>query len=203
MEKINNLNPDLVLLPGDVIDEDIRPVIKNNLGEILRQIKSRYGVFAITGNHEYIGGVDKAKKYLAEHNLQLLNDNYVLIEDSLYIIGREDRSIRGFTGKTRKSLEEIIADLDKSKPLVIMDHQPVKLDEAEGNNIDLQLSGHTHHGQLWPLNFITMQVYEISMGYKLKGNTHYYVSSGVGTWGPPVRTNSRPEILCINLQFKS
>ncbi len=203
VEKINDLKPDLVLLPGDVIDEDIRPVIKNNLGEILRQIRSVYGVFAITGNHEYIGGVDKAKKYLAEHDLKLLNDDYEEIADSLYIIGREDRSIRGFTGNVRKPLEEIISGLDKSKPLILMDHQPAKLEEAEINKIDLQLSGHTHHGQLWPLNYITRRIYEISMGYKLKGNTHYYVSCGVGTWGPPIRTNSRPEILCITLQFNS
>lgn len=201
VEKINGLNPDLVLLPGDVIDEDIRPVIKNNLGELLRQIKSKYGVYGITGNHEYIGGVVNAKKYLSEHNIKLLDDSLVLIEDSVYIIGREDRSIKGFAGLNRKPLDEILTGADKSKPLILMDHQPVKLIEAEENNIDLQLSGHTHHGQVWPFNFITKRVYEISKGYRKKGKTHYYVSCGVGTWGPPVRTNCRPEIMCINLSF--
>jgi hypothetical protein len=201
VEKINGLNPDLVLLPGDVIDEDIRPVIKNNLGEILRQIKSKYGVYGITGNHEYIGGVVNAKKYLTEHNIKLLNDDYVEIEDSLYLIGREDRSIRGFAGLNRKLLDEILKGANKSKPLILMDHQPVKFIEAEENKIDLQLSGHTHHGQVWPFNFITKRVFEISMGYKKRGDTHYYVSCGVGTWGPPVRTNCRPEVLCIDIGF--
>ena len=82
-----------------------------------------------------------------------------------------------------------------------MDHQPVKLEEAENNGIDLQLSGHTHHGQLWPFNFITKKIYEVSMGYKQKGDTHYYISPGVGTWGPPVRTGNKPEIIQFTLNF--
>jgi hypothetical protein len=83
-----------------------------------------------------------------------------------------------------------------------MDHQPVKLIEAEQNGVDLQLSGHTHHGQLWPFNFITKKVYELSWGYKKSRNTQYYVSCGVGTWGPPVRTGSRPEIIKLIFDFE-
>ncbi|HJY62618.1 MAG TPA: metallophosphoesterase [Ignavibacteria bacterium] len=201
VEKINSLNADIVLLPGDVVDEDIGPVIKQNLGEVLRNIKSRYGVYAVTGNHEYIGGVEPACKYLTEHGIVVLRDSYVNVADSFYIVGREDRSIRGFTGKTRKRLEDIIEGIDKNLPIILMDHQPVKLVEAEKNGVDLQLSGHTHHGQLWPFNFITKKVYELSRGYLNKGNTHYYVSCGVGTWGPPIRTGNRPEIILLNLRF--
>ncbi len=202
VEHINSLNPDLVLLPGDVVDEDIGPVIRNNLGETLRKIQSKYGVFAITGNHEYIGGVEPACKYLAEHGITMLRDTWVKIGDSLYVVGREDISIRGFTGKTRKPLSELMAEVDKSYPVILMDHQPFRLAEAEANGVDLQLSGHTHHGQLWPFNFITKKVYELSWGYKKKGSTHYYVSCGVGTWGPPIRTGNRPEIINIKLQFE-
>ena len=202
VQHINSLNPDLVLLPGDVVDEDIGPVIRNNLGETLRKIRSKYGVFAITGNHEYIGGVEPACKYLAEHGITMLRDTWVKIGDSLYVVGREDISIRGFTGKTRKPLSELMAEVDKSYPVILMDHQPFRLEEAEINGVDLQLSGHTHHGQLWPFNFVTKKVYELSWGYKKKGNTHYYVSCGVGTWGPPIRTGNRPEIINIKLQFE-
>jgi predicted MPP superfamily phosphohydrolase len=202
VQHINSLNPDLVLLPGDVVDEDIGPVIRNNLGETLRKIRSKYGVFAITGNHEYIGGVEPACKYLAEHGITMLRDTWVKIGDSLYVVGREDISIRGFTGKTRKPLSELMAEVDKSYPVILMDHQPFRLAEAEANGVDLQLSGHTHHGQLWPFNFITKKVYELSWGYKKKGSTHYYVSCGVGTWGPPIRTANRPEIINIKLQFE-
>lgn len=201
IKKINSLNPDIVLLPGDVVDEDLRPVIKQNLGETLRKIESKFGVYAITGNHEYIGGVEPACNYLEEHGIRMIRDSYITIDNSIYIIGREDRSIKAFTGKLRKPLKEIITGIDKSNPLILMDHQPIKLDEAVNNGIDLQLSGHTHHGQLWPFNFITKKVYELSRGYKVKGNTQFYVSCGAGTWGPPIRTGHRPEILNLRLSF--
>ena len=196
VEKINSLNADLVLLPGDIVDGDVEPVIKQNLGEVLRTIKSKYGIFGITGNHEYIGGVEPAVKYISEHGIRELRDERIDIA-GITIIGREDRS----AGKNRLSIIELAKGIDPSKPLIIMDHQPFKLDEAVSIGADLQLSGHTHHGQLWPLNFITKMVYELSFGYKKKGNTHIYVSCGAGLWGPPVRLGSRPEIVQIKLKF--
>jgi hypothetical protein len=83
-----------------------------------------------------------------------------------------------------------------------MDHQPFHLEEGEKNGADLQISGHTHHGQLWPLNFITGRVYELDWGNKRKGETHIYVSCGYGSWGPPVRIGNRPEIVHIRLRFQ-
>jgi len=201
VNRVNVLNPDIILIPGDIIDEDIRPVISSKVGDRLLEFKSKYGVYAVTGNHEYIGGVHKAKKFLSEHNIRLLNDTAVLIDDSFYLAGREDLTINQFLHKKRKTLSEIVSDIDKAKPVILLDHQPFKLEQAEHNGIDLQLSGHTHHGQLWPFNFITKMVYELSRGYKKKGTTHYYVSSGVGGWGPPIRTVNRPEIISINLIF--
>lgn len=201
VEKINGLNADIVLLPGDVVDEDLGPVIKQNLGEVLRTIISKYGVFAVTGNHEYIGGVEPAVKYLTEHGITELRDSFIKIGDSFYLIGREDRSGKQFGGKWRRPLDEIVKGIDKELPLILMDHQPAKLEEAEKAGIDLQLSGHTHHGQLWPFNFITKKIYELSMGYKKRGNTHYYVSCGTGTWGPPIRTGNKPEIIDLTLSF--
>lgn len=198
---INALDADIVLLPGDVVDEDLTPVIKENLGESLRNIRSRMGVFSITGNHEFIGGAEAATRYLTEHGITVLRDQYLKVKDSFYVVGRDDRSAKSFSGKQRKTLDELIRGVDKNFPIILMDHQPFHLDEAESNGIDLQLSGHTHHGQLWPFNFITNKVFEVSWGYKKKGNTHFYVSSGVGTWGPPVRTGNRPEIVSIELKF--
>jgi predicted MPP superfamily phosphohydrolase len=201
VERINSLNPDLVLLPGDVVDEDLGPVIRQNLGETLRTIKSRLGVVAITGNHEYIGGVEEACRYLSDHCITVLRDSWVEIEKGIVIVGREDLSCRQLAGRRRKSLEELMAEVDKKLPVILMDHQPFRLEDAEKNRVDLQLSGHTHHGQLWPFNFITKKVYEVSWGYMKKGDTHFYVSSGVGTWGPPIRTGNRPEIVSIQLTF--
>lgn len=203
VEKVNNLNPDIILIPGDIIDEDITPVITSNVGEKLKLLKSKYGVYAVTGNHEYIGGVYKAKEYLKEHNVNLLNDTSVFIDNSFYIAGREDLTINRFIDKQRKSLEEIVSDIDQLKPVILLDHQPFNLKQAEQNGIDLQLSGHTHHGQLWPFNYITKMVYELSWGYLKKGDTHFYVSSGVGGWGPPIRTVNRPEIISIILKFNN
>jgi predicted MPP superfamily phosphohydrolase len=199
---INERDPDLVLFPGDILDEDPAPVIHDNLGGLLRSIRSRYGVLAITGNHEYIGGVEVACRFLAEHGIRVLRDQSVRLGDFLHVIGREDRSIERFTGKPRKPLAELMRDVDRRLPVILMDHQPFALEEAVRNGVDLQLSGHTHHGQMWPLNLVTKMIYEISWGYIRKENTQFYVSSGVGTWGPPVRIGNRPEIVEINLHFE-
>jgi len=195
VERINSLDVDLVLLPGDIVDGDVEPVIKQNLGEVLRTIKSKYGIFGITGNHEYIGGVEPAVKYITAHGITELRDQ-VLEVAGMTIIGREDRSKKG-----RKGIEELAEGLDKSKPIILMDHQPFHLEEGVSIGADLQLSGHTHHGQLWPLNFITKKVYELSWGYKKIADTHIYVSCGAGLWGPPVRLGNTPEIIEITLRF--
>jgi len=198
---VNEQNPDIILIPGDIIDEDIEPVLRDSICEELKKLRSKYGTYSITGNHEYIGNAEKAVDYLTRNGINVLRDSSLLVDSSFYLVGREDRSIRQFTGRNRKPLPEIMKDVTKDLPVILMDHQPFKLEEAEGLGADLQLSGHTHHGQLWPFNFITEKIYELSWGYKMKGNTHYYVSCGVGGWGPPVRIGSRPEIVNISLVF--
>jgi uncharacterized protein len=200
VDRINRLRPDVVLLPGDIVDEDLGPVIRGNLGETLRTINAPMGVFAVTGNHEYIGGAEAACAYLSEHGITMLRDRAVRLPGGLTLVGREDRSRSGFGRGKREMLSALMAGVDTAYPVILMDHQPFGLDEAAGKGIDLQLSGHTHHGQLWPLNLITEAVYEVSWGETAKGETHYYVSSGVGTWGPPVRTGNRPEILLIRIR---
>jgi hypothetical protein len=194
---LNDMNPDIILLAGDIVDEDLAPVIEKNLGETLRGLRAKYGVYAVTGNHEYIGGVEEAVRYLSEHGITVLRDKAVLIDGSFYVVGREDRSITGFTGEKRKPLKQIMAGLDKRLPIILMDHQPYHLEDAVASGIDLQLSGHTHNGQMWPFNYITRAIYEISYGYMQKGDTHVYVSSGFGTWGPPVRVGTGAEIVQI------
>lgn len=197
VQKINSLSPDLVLLPGDIVDGDLNPVIHQNLGESLRQIKAPLGVYAITGNHEYIGGVEKACRYITDHGVKMLRDSTVFVDGSFYIVGREDRS----AGKNRKQLKVLMQGVDMKFPVILMDHQPFHLNEAAQYGVDLQLSGHTHYGQFWPLNHITNMVYELAYGYVVKGSTHIYVSSGVGTWGPPIRIVADPEIVNIQMSF--
>jgi predicted MPP superfamily phosphohydrolase len=201
VDKINGLHADLVLFPGDIVDEDLAPVINQNLGETLRTIKAKYGVFAVTGNHEYIGGVEKAYKYLMDHGIKVLRDEVTTVDGNIVLVGREDRSISQFSGTKRKPLSELMAGVDRRFPIILMDHQPIGLNEAVEQGVDLQLSGHTHHGQIWPFNGITNAIYEVSWGYKKKGQTQFYVSSGVGTWGPPVRLGNTPEIIHLQLTF--
>jgi hypothetical protein len=202
VEKIINLKPDLVLFAGDIVDEDLAPVIRRNLGEMLSHIKAKYGVYGITGNHEYIGGAESAVKYLRTHGINILRDTAVFVDDYFYLVGRDDRDKPRFTGKERKSLEEIMAQVDRSYPVILMDHQPFNLAKTVEQGVDLQVSGHTHHGQLWPFNYITHAIYELSWGYKQIGQTHFYVSSGFGSWGPPIRLGNRPEIVEILVRFR-
>jgi predicted MPP superfamily phosphohydrolase len=199
---LNAPKPDLILFAGDVVDEDLAPVIRDNLGEALCQLKAGIGIFAITGNHEYIGGAGPAVDYLEKHGIRMLRDTAILVNKQFYLVGREDRDKPRFSGKPRKELSEIMKDVDLSYPVILMDHQPFNLGTAASLGADLQLSGHTHHGQIWPFNYITEAIYEVSWGYKKIGNTHIYVSSGFGTWGPPVRLGNRPEVVIIHLRFR-
>jgi predicted MPP superfamily phosphohydrolase len=203
VDRINSLDPDLVLLVGDIVDMDVTPVIKRNLGEALRRIKSRFGVYAVTGNHEYIGGqVERACAYLTDHNIRMLRDQCVEVADSFFLVGREDLSSNRFGGHRRKDLSELLAGVDMSYPVILMDHQPSALQEASLQHVDLQISGHTHDGQLWPINYIVDSIYELAWGYRKISDTHFYVSDGVGTWGPPIRIGNRPEIVQAHLSFK-
>lgn len=194
---INAVNPDLILFAGDVIDEDPGSLIKRDLGKCLKELRAPLGVYAITGNHEYIGGIVEAVQYLEKYHITVLRDSVVTLKNGLTIIGREDIDSRRFNGIHRKSISELIKDIDPFLPLILLDHQPSNLNDAIDNNIDLQLSGHTHHGQLWPFNYITSKIYRVSHGYAKFRNTHVYVSCGFGTWGPPIRTSSRPELVKI------
>ena len=125
-----------------------------------------------------------------------------MCSSDLQLIGRIDKDAKRFYGKSRKSLDELIIQTDSTKPLILLDHQPFHIDESVKNGIDLQLSGHTHNGQMWPLNYLTRLIYEVSYGYLKRGDTQVIVSSGYGLWGPRVRSGSRSEVLLINITFE-
>jgi predicted MPP superfamily phosphohydrolase len=199
---INGVHPDIILLAGDIVDEDLKSVTRRNLGDTLKNLVALLGVYAITGNHEYIGGAAEAVAYLTRYNIKFLSDTVELIDNRFYLAGRDDRDKSRFTGKPRKPLADILKGIDHSFPIVLMDHQPFQLSRPEELGVDLQLSGHTHDGQIWPFNYITGAIYEVSRGYKKKGNTHIYVSCGFGTWGPPMRIGNRPEVVLITLHFE-
>ena len=195
------LKPDLVLLLGDIVDGEIGPVLRGDLLQYFTCPKCSDGLYAITGNHEFIGGAKKTIPYIESKGIRILKDEAVTIDDGIQLIGRLDRDSKRFYGAERKPLGELMKSVDHSKPVILLDHQPIDLGDAEKNGVDLQLSGHTHNGQMWPLNHLTARIYELSYGYKKRGNTQYIVSSGFGLWGPRVRSGSRSEVLLINIMF--
>jgi uncharacterized protein len=196
---INSQNADLILLGGDVFDEDLGPVIRNNLGDLLKNLKAKHGVYAVLGNHEFYGNATEAQKYLIDHNIIVLRDSMVVLGNGITIIGREDLTAERMYGRKRKSLEQLLGGINISNPILMLDHQPYHVAEVAESPVDLQVSGHTHNGQMWPFNYITSAIFDISEGYRKINETHFYVSSGYGTWGPPIRTNSRSEIIVIEI----
>jgi predicted MPP superfamily phosphohydrolase len=201
IDKMNSLNPDIILLSGDIVDDKAEILEQRKIGESFKKLNPKYGIYTINGNHEFINEVEASVRYAEHLGMNVLRDNHVLIDSSFYVVGREDSTMSQFTGKHRNTLKQILASINTNLPVVLLDHTPYKLEEAQNNNVALQLSGHTHHGQIWPANIITNMIYEVSWGYKKKGNTHYYVTSGAGTWGPPVRTGSKSEIVNIKIKF--
>ncbi len=194
---INAQKPDLVLLAGDIADNSTAPIIRQNMAEEFRSIQSKFGVFAITGNHEYFGESPYAlENYLKTAGVTYLRDSAVLVDNSFYVVGRDDKM-----NTKRQPLNEIVKGIDSKKTLILLDHQPFHLDEAAKNNIDLQISGHTHNGQFFPGSLIVKRMYEVAHGYLKKNSTHYYISSGLGIWGPQYRIGTQSEIVVIEMAY--
>jgi predicted MPP superfamily phosphohydrolase len=203
VNSVNQLKPDLVLFAGDVFDETIESSEKQQIANTFSKLSAPYGVFAVLGNHEYIGGnAEEAIKYLSEARVKVLRDSSQEIAGSFYIVGRDDLSSERVNGVKRKSLKTLLQGVDRSLPIILMDHQPSQLVEPVEQEVDLQLSGHTHAGQLFPIRLITHQIFEDDWGLLRKGNFQLIVSSGYGTWGPPIRLGNTPEVVDIMLKFK-
>lgn len=199
---LQKTHPDIVFLLGDIVDGEIGPVLRGDLLKYFTCPKCKDGLLAITGNHEYIGGASVTIPYIEKNGIRILMDEVVTLDGGIQIIGRIDRDGIRFNGKERLPLGDLMKQVDQTKPVFLLDHQPLKLNETEEAGVDLQLSGHTHNGQIWPLNYITRMIYEVSYGYKRKGNSQIIVSSGFGLWGPRIRSGSRSEILLINIAFR-
>lgn len=191
---INKQNPDLILIAGDLFDRNLHTIERQNMQAELKKLKSKYGVYAVLGNHEYFGNVLKASEIIQNSGIKLLRDTAVNIDNKLLLIGRDDH-----TNRKRKSLKSLLPASNDSLPVLLLDHQPVNLPEAVENDVDIQFSGHTHNGQIFPINKIVARIYQIAYGYKKIRNTHFYVSSGLGLWGAPIRLGTQSEIVKIQL----
>ncbi len=193
VKMINKEKPDIVLIAGDLLDNQLRPVLAHSLHEELLKIEATSGVFACTGNHEYISGIKGSIDFFKKAGITLLRDSSV-IANGVTIIGREDYSY-----KNRKELSQITQDINKKSFSILLDHQPNKLNNAVDEGIDLQISGHTHYGQVFPGTLVTKKLFELPHGYIQKEDTHIYVSSGLGIWGGKFRIGTQSEYVVIDL----
>jgi predicted MPP superfamily phosphohydrolase len=191
IDLVNAEKPDLVLIAGDIIDMSMRPLVEENMAEELRRIEAP--VYACLGNHEYYSGEPEAQRFYQEAGIHLLRDTSAVVGD-LCLLGRDDRSNLG-----RKDVAAIVRDADMQKYTILLDHQPYHLERTERAGIDFQFSGHTHHGQVWPISWITDAIYECAFGPHQRGNTRYYVSSGIGIWGGKFRIGTRSEYVVATL----
>ncbi|HWP98671.1 MAG TPA: metallophosphoesterase [Syntrophomonadaceae bacterium] len=198
--QINQRNPDIILVGGDLIDGDLGPFVKQNMGSTLRQLKPRLGTYMVLGNHD--GHGKEVLPYFQAAGITVLSDQYQLIDNSFYLVG-EDYGGHQSPGSSQSILADIMVGINKALPIVLLKHSPTDLEDARVNGVDLQLSGHTHQGQLFPNNLITQRMYEIDWGYLRKGDLQVIVSTGFGTWGPPIRIGNTPEVVDLVMNFKS
>ncbi|MFZ7102019.1 MAG: metallophosphoesterase [Peptococcaceae bacterium] len=199
---INKLKPDVVVFAGDIVDENVNILVEQKMAETFAKLNAPLGSYAVLGNHEYIGGhAEEIVVHLEQAGVKVLRDECQFVNNSFYLAGRNDLSVNHFQGPARKPLSQILAAADKALPVILLDHQPKNLDEAREAGVDLQLSGHTHRGQFFPNNYITRRIFEVDWGYLKKADLQVIVSSGYGTWGPPVRIGNYPEIVDIYLTF--
>ena len=204
VEQINQLQPDIVFLAGDTIDEDVALFIERNMAAVLSQLTPKYGVYAVMGNHEYLGGQGLlAVQALERVGVQVLRDRYVKVNGQFYVVGRDDPTVGRMSGTRRLPLPAVMQGVDRSVPVILLDHQPQNLTEGQQQGVDLQLSGHTHHGQFFPNNLVTERLFELDWGYLRKGAYQAIVSCGYGTWGPPVRIGNQPELVDIRITFNN
>lgn len=195
-EKINTIDPDLMLFGGDILEGDGDEDKLGKFEDLIRQINNRYGSYGVIGNHEVYGG-DDTEHFFERAGIELIKDSVVVINNSLNLIGRLDQHI-----DDRKSPEELLKQGRDSLPVIMLDHRPTKISEVSNTRVDVQLSGHTHNGQLFPFNLITQNIYPLSWGHKKINNSHFFVTSGIRLWGPPVRTTGISEIVVIDVKFR-
>jgi predicted MPP superfamily phosphohydrolase len=197
---INEQQPDLVLLVGDIVEKLDERVYAEVAGSF-PQIQARYGTYAVLGNHEYIDGhPDDIIRLLESAGVRMLRDQTVKVAEQFYLAGRDDLSGARLNHPTL-ALAELLKEVDKELPVIVLDHQPARLDEAYAEGADLEFSGHTHRGQIYPVRWITHRMFENDYGYLRKGDFQSIVSSGFGTWGPPLRVGSDSELVRVVLHF--
>ncbi|GHU85963.1 metallophosphatase [Bacteroidia bacterium] len=193
---INAQQPDIVLFVGDIIDRSMRPLYAEKMYEELRNIKANIGVFGVWGNHEkYVKNDSIVKDFYSQSHIILLQDERIDLTPDIVLVGRDD-----YKNRQRDSLNSLLDGVDTSKIILVLDHQPSAANEAIKNNADILLCGHTHKGQVFPLNYVVSMMYKYSYGYKKVNKTNIIVSSGLGLCGGLFRIGTQSEIVVLNVE---
>jgi len=192
--KVAAARPDIVLLGGDMVEGDRQDEKLETFEAIFKRLAPKYGVYGVPGNHDSRGA---SRTFFEKAGIRLLQDTVEKIDDAFYLVGRNEGRGRG-----RAPVGDLLKGRDADLPVIVVDHRPTDLDAVSRAGADIQLSGHTHNGQLFPVNIITRGQYELAWGYKIKGGMHVFVTSGIQTWGPPVRTAGASEILVIKVSLR-
>ena len=194
---VNKHQADILLMPGDIMDDDTQAFNTYHMAENLAKLVSSlpYGIYATLGNHDLYGHEQPISNSLREAGVQLLNDEVICLThkgESIWLMGRFDNHKR-----QRVATTDLLAQVDSTKPVILLDHRPSDIVEHSQLPIDLQVSGHTHNGQIFPANFIVSAINRLGYGYEAIGKGHFVVSSGYGFWGIPFRLGSRSEVWII------
>ncbi|MGM0846466.1 MAG: metallophosphoesterase [Bacillota bacterium] len=198
VKEINDLDADLILLPGDLFEDDVQPFLDQEMDKVISELHAPLGVYAALGNHDrHDGTMQELIGALEQGGITVLYDETVEIEGQITLIGRKDR-----IDDDRLPLEALVKGLDPDKPRFLIDHQPYDLDIAQQEGIDLMVSGHTHRGQVFPGSLFTNAIYENDWGHLQKEQMHSIVTSGFGFWGPPIRLGTRSEVVSIQVEFE-
>ncbi|MGL4107467.1 metallophosphoesterase [Clostridium sp. LP20] len=202
VNRINDVNADLVVILGDLFDSNFLAIQNNDETlKILNSIKSTYGTYLCWGNHDAGSTFIQMKEFIMQTNIRVLEDEVIDINGNVLLVGRLDSAPIGYQGEKTREASLETDKFDKEKAKIVLDHQPSNIDEYIGR-YDLILSGHTHGGQVYPLNHITKRIFRIDYGYDIfEEDTHAVVTSGLGTWGPPIRIGTRSEIVEINFNY--
>jgi predicted MPP superfamily phosphohydrolase len=198
VEKVNALSPDLIVLTGDIVDGHVRELASEV--EPLRELSAKDGVYAVTGNHEYYWNVDAWLAHLGSLGIRYLRNEHVVIRDAFTLAGTDDISSRAMASGHGEDIPRALAGRDPALPTVLLAHHPQSLRGARTAGVDLQLSGHTHGGQLLPLGWLARLFEPHVAGLARFGTTWLYVSEGTGFWGPPLRIGTSCEISAITLE---
>lgn len=193
---INRIQPDILLLPGDIVEGYRNDGKMEAFASMFRKLKIHYGIYACPGNHDTFRHND-SDEFFRRAGIRILNDEITVIDESFSLVGRKD-----YHSSDRKELNDLFRNISSDLPVIVLDHRPFALNEISKYRVDIQLSGHTHNGQLFPINYLIHYIYELGWGYKKIRNTHFFVTSGIRLWGPPVRTAGNSEIMEIDVRFK-